>query len=107
MPTRLVSLLLVLLAVPAVSRQSTIQNQISQHVDQREQRTSQVIVAPGPDVKAARLQALQNDANELSTLSASVQVDLQKLQHGMLVKDLNENLKKMEKLSKKVRREME
>jgi hypothetical protein len=32
---------------------------------------------------------------------------LRQLQQGVLVKDLNQNLKKMEKLSKKLRREME
>ena len=107
MPTRLVSLLLFLLALPAVSEQTNIQTRIAQRVDQHEQRTSQVVVPPAPDVKAARLHALHQDASELSALSESVQSDLQQLQKGMLVKDLNENLKKMEKLSKKVRREIQ
>ncbi len=107
MPTRLVSLLLFLLAVPAVSQQTNIQSRISQRVDQREQRTSQVVVPPGPDVRAARLQILHQDASALSALSESVQSDLRQLQKGLLVKDLNENLKKLEKLSKKVRREMQ
>jgi hypothetical protein len=57
--------------------------------------------------RPARLAALHQDASELSVLSISVQSDLQKLQRGMLVKNLDENLKKMEKLSKKVRREIE
>ncbi|MFZ1142991.1 MAG: hypothetical protein ABR881_23385 [Candidatus Sulfotelmatobacter sp.] len=106
MPTRLASLLLVLLAVPSVS-QTNIQARISQRVDQHEQRTSQVVVPPSPDVKAVRLQVLHRDATELSALSESVQSDLRQLQKGLLVKDLNENLKKLEKLSKKVRREMQ
>jgi len=108
MPARLALSLLVILAVPALAQQqSSIQNRISQHVDAREQRTSQVITAPGPDLKAARTQALCQDAGQLSALSQSVQYDLRQLQKGLLVKDLNDNLKKMEKLSKKVRREMQ
>jgi hypothetical protein len=111
MSTRLGSLLLllfaVLLFVPAVSQQTSLQNQIAQRVDAREQRISQVATPPAPDTKTARLQELQQDVIALSTLSASVQSDLQQLQKGFLVKDLNENLKKMEKLSKKLRREVE
>ena len=59
------------------------------------------------DVTAARLDAVQQDANELAALSASIQSDLLKVQRGVFVKDLNDNLKKMEKLSKKLRKEME
>jgi hypothetical protein len=106
MPARLASVLFLLLAVPCVS-QTNVQARISQHIDQREQRTSQVVVPPSPDVKAARLEVLHHDATELSALSESVQSDLRQLQKGLLVKDLNENLKKLEKLSKKVRREMQ
>jgi hypothetical protein len=77
--------------------------QITQH----EQQISQSATSPAPDVRAARLAAFHHDVSELSALSSSVQSDLQKLQRGMLVKDLNQNLKKLEKLSKKVRREIE
>lgn len=107
MPARLVSLLLFVLSVPALCQQTGIEARINQRVTQREERISQVSAPPAPDVRAARLAALHHDANELATLSSSVQSDLQKLQHGMLVQDLNENLKKMEKLSKKVRHEIE
>lgn len=107
MPARLVFLLAFLLAVPALGQQANIQTRIAQRVDQREQRISQVAAAPAIDTKMARLQAVHQDANELSALSESVRSDLRKLQEGLLVKDLNNNLKKMEKLSKKLRREME
>jgi hypothetical protein len=36
-----------------------------------------------------------------------MQFDLQQLRNGILTKDLSDKLKKMEKLSKKLRREME
>ena len=107
MPARHVSLLLVILSIPAISQQSSIQTRINQSVTQREEQISQVSASPSPDVRAARLAALHHDASELSVLSISVQSDLQRLQQGMLVKDLDEKLKKMERLSKKVRREIE
>jgi hypothetical protein len=107
MPARLVSLLLVLLAVPAVSQQSSIEARISQRIQDHEQKIERVMTAPKLDARAARLQATHHDAEELSALSASVQSDLQQLRKGLLAKDLDEKLKKMEKLSKKLRRDME
>ena len=107
MPTRYASLLLLILSVPASSQHTSMQARINQSVAQREEQISQVSASPAPNVRAARFAALQHDANELSALSSSVQSDLQKLQQGMLVKDLDENLKKLEKLSKKVRHEIE
>jgi hypothetical protein len=53
-----------------------------------------------------RLQVIHEDAEHLSALSISLQSDLQQLQKGMLTKDLAENLKKIEKLSKKLRQEV-
>jgi hypothetical protein len=80
MPVRLVSLLLVLLSVPAFLP---------------------------TDAATARMQVVRHDAEELSALSVSLQSDLQQLQAGLLAKDLHENLKKIEKLSKKLRRDMQ
>ena len=108
MPSRLVSLALFLLAVPAVCQQQTnIQTRISQRVAAREDSISRVSAAPPVDQKAMRMAVFHHDVSELSALSTSVQSDLQLLQKGVLTKDLNQNLKKLEKLSKKVRREME
>ena len=55
---------------------------------------------------AARLEAIHHDAAEFSTLSASLQSELQQLQRGLLSKDLEQKLKRMEKLSKKLRQEV-
>ena len=107
MSIRVVCLLLFSLVLPAASQHTHIQQRINQSVDQHQQQISQVDSTPDADARAARLHAFYQDANELSELSASVQSDLQKLQQGLLVKDLHDNLKKMEKLSKKVRQEME
>jgi hypothetical protein len=107
MPAHLVSLFLFVLAVAAVGQQTNVQARINQHIDQHQRQISEVPAAVEPDMRAARLQAVHQDANELSALSASVESDLEKLQQGLLVKDLNGNLRKMEKLSKKLRREMQ
>jgi hypothetical protein len=77
-----------------------MQARINQSVDHHEPQLSQVTPSAAPDLRTARLQALQQDANELSSLSASVQSDLQKLQKE-LVKDVNENLKKMRNFPRK------
>jgi hypothetical protein len=108
MPARLASSLFLFLVIPAVSQQSRVQQQISQRVQAHQERISQVVNATvEPDSAAAMRQAVHHDAEALSALSASVQIDLQQLRSGMLARDLNEKLKKMEKLSKKLRREME
>jgi hypothetical protein len=95
-----------LLALPCAG-QTNLQARLSQRVDQHQMRASQVVVPLTPDDRAARLEALHHDANELSALSATVQFDLRRLQSGLLAKDLSEKLKKLEELSKKVRREMQ
>ena len=110
MSARLVSLLVVLIAVPAFSQQPCLSRRINQRIDSREQQISQIAREPSPaevDAKAVRLQAIQRDAEELSGLSASVQSDLQQLGKGLLAKDLDARLKKMEKLSKRLRQELE
>jgi hypothetical protein len=42
----------------------------------------------------------------IARLSASLQSDLHQLQQGVLSKDLAQNLKKVEKFSKKLRKEV-
>jgi len=53
-----------------------------------------------------RTQTIRNDLEQLSTLNTSLQSDIQQFQKGVLPRDFSENLKKMEKLSKKLRQEM-
>jgi hypothetical protein len=113
MPTRLVTLFLILLAAPAFGQKppassQQMQQQISQRVDQHQQAISRVDESPAPDAAAlARQQAISREAQELWTLSAAMQADLEQLRKGFLAKDLHEDLKKMEKLSKKLRRDVE
>jgi hypothetical protein len=106
MSVRLVSVVLVLLAVSVFSQQSTV----IQHTQDRVWSRGQPMrpdTPPELDPRAAILEAIHHDAADLSVLSASLQSDLEHLQKGMLAKDLGQKLKKMEKLSKKLRQEVE
>jgi hypothetical protein len=107
MPARLATLLIFLLPIPAVCQRGSVQARVNQSIAQQQQQLNQLPPPAALDVRTARIEAVQQDANELSALSASIQSDLLKLQSGVFVKDLNDNLKKMEKLSKKLRKEME
>jgi hypothetical protein len=108
MPARLACLFLFLLATAASGQQTNLQARISQREESRQQRISQIVNGTSePDAAAALRQTIHRDAEELSALSDSVKADLQQLRSGILIKDLGEKLNKMEKLSKKLRREME
>jgi hypothetical protein len=62
---------------------------------------------PMPEVSPEqRARGIEQDAHDLSELSSSIQDDLQKLQKGILTKDLHEKLKKLEKLSKRLREDV-
>jgi len=71
---------------------------------------SPTIVKPEPsrdlNSPALRLQEISQDAKDLSALTASLQSDLHQLRKGLLTKGLAPNLKRMEKLAKKLRQEV-
>jgi len=104
LPVRVVLLSLFLLTVPVWSQQSTI----SQHLPGG--NWSPTIVRPEPprdlNPEAIRLQSINHDAEELSALSSLMQSDLSQLRKGVLSKELEQNLKRMEKLAKKLRQEV-
>ena len=102
--TRIV-LLVSLLTVPALTQQAPLTPQLPG----RNWTLPPSVRPEAPretDLRAVRLQNIHEDAQHLSALSISLQSDLQQLQKGMLTKDLAENLKKIEKLSKKLRQEV-
>lgn len=96
-------LLVSLLTVPALTQQSGMQlpgHNWSLPAAIRPEPTRE------PDLRAVRLESIHQHAEELAAVSTSVQSDLQQLQKGMVSKDFSENLKKMEKLSKRLRQEV-
>jgi hypothetical protein len=63
---------------------------------------------PLPEVSPEqRARAIEQEAQDLSELSNSIQEDLQKLEKGVLSKNLHDKLKKMEKLAKHLRQNVE
>jgi hypothetical protein len=60
---------------------------------------------PSPEEMRERLRVseVQNDAKELAELCASVTTDMDSIKEGLLPKDAAERLKRMEKLSKRMR----
>jgi hypothetical protein len=58
-----------------------------------------------PQVKLDRAQ-LQREADELSLLAQSVRSDMQQVAKGVFPKELNLKLKKIEKLSKRLRSDL-
>ena len=104
MSTRVAFLSLLLFTVPVWPQQSTM----SQRLPGR--NWSPGIVKPEPprdlNPEAFRVQSMNHDAEELSALSLTMQSDLTQLRKGMLAKDLEQNLKRMEKLAKKLRQEV-
>ena len=63
---------------------------------------------PTADEMRARLarEQIQKDAKELSDLCASVPVDMDSLKQGLLPKDTLDKLRRVEKLSKRLREEL-
>jgi hypothetical protein len=59
--------------------------------------------SPAPQIDTA---AVQREAKELLELSQSVQPDIESLKRGLLSNDLTDKLKRIEKLSKRLRNEI-
>jgi len=105
MSVRVLSILAFLFSIPLFSLQSGTVQREQQMIWSRGQMMKPDS-PPELDLQAARIEAIRHDAADLSTLSASLQSDLQNLQKGLLAKDLEQKLKNLEKLSKKLRREL-
>jgi hypothetical protein len=103
MPARTLAFVLLLLCVPVLAQQPGMGARVNGRMwSDREIRPE----PPHSDHQAARLQAIHRDAQELSELQSALQEQLQLLQKGMLHKNLAENLKKTEKLARKLRQEV-
>ena len=102
MRIRQVACCLVLFALPAIAQQGGLPTRNAMWVN-RDIRPEPLRPA---DVQAARIQAIHQDAEQLAVVNAALQTDLQQLKKGLLPKTLADNLKKVEKLSKKLRQEI-
>ena len=102
MPARTLAFVLLLLCVSVLAQQPGMGARLNGRMwSDREVRPEPVHTNP-----QLRIEAIHRDAQELSQLQSALQEQLQLLQKGMLHKDLAENLKKTEKLAKKLRQEV-
>ncbi len=76
----------------------TTQGEWPQNLPPSEQSLSDIFVRPTVDMAQ-----LQHDAKELADLSASVPADINRVNRGLLPKDVIEKLRRIEKLSKRLR----
>jgi hypothetical protein len=116
MPARTLPFLLLLLTLPATTQQTSTVGQFDSAIAAAQggrfvnRNSAAREIRPEPprdfDLRAARLRSIHQDAEHLSALNAALQLELQQLQKDMLAKDLADNLKKAEKLSKKLRQEV-
>jgi hypothetical protein len=71
-----------------------------------EQHPQQLEPPIGPKPTVVTHAQLQHDADELSRLAASIPTDVTQANQGVLSKDLLKKLKKIEKISKQLQREL-
>src|SRR6266853_6804358 len=77
----------------------------SQNVNVEHPGDIEVQKHPSPEDLRARVAKvqLQKDSKELSELCSSIPADMDQVQRGLLPKDIDKKLRRMEKLSKNVR----
>jgi hypothetical protein len=102
---RTTSLLLLFLAGSVSGQQANVNPQMNQRMMAHDHSIRPEPI-PEADRQAYRQQAILRDVQQLTTLNASLDEQLRELQKGMLSKDLAENLKQVEKLSKRLRQEV-
>lgn len=110
MLNRLAPLLCFFLAVPLLCQQTNMQQRVQQRMGKKadwHQQMFDAAVASDKGTPVSRGEIASRDAQQLSAMTASLQEDLQQLQKGVLPKDMHNKLKSIEKLSKKLRQEIE
>jgi hypothetical protein len=80
----------------------------SQNVNTEHPGDIEVQKHPSPEDLRARVTKvqLQKDSKELSELGSSIPADMNQVQRGLLPKDIDKKLRRLEKLSKNVREEL-
>jgi hypothetical protein len=74
--------------------------------DKAQQRADQTIEPPQPPAQKLNLGDVNKQADELLALAQQVHADTMQATQVLLAKDLKEKLKRMEKLSKRLREEL-
>jgi signal transduction histidine kinase len=77
------------------------------HSDPHDKDPIEAVPSAVPASRPVNLEKVQHEADELSSLARTVSDDVRQVSGGMLPKDLNEKLKRIEKLSKQLRSELQ
>jgi len=96
---------LVFLLTCALAQQTKQVPKGIREADKASQRSESSIPPPQNSFRR-NPQQLQQDAAELAKLADSIPPQVEQVRRGLLPRDLNERLKKIEKLSKRLRNEL-
>jgi hypothetical protein len=98
--------LLLSIVAPAIMGPNN-QHPVPPGIREADKQTNAPLEAPLPPRAKPRDPAqLQSEAAELAQLSAGIPAQIQRVNQGQLPKDLNDQLKRIEKLSKHLRSEV-
>ncbi len=100
------ALVVFLLGMPSLGAQSHPIPPGVRQADQTEAQTQQNIPPPTNARAAIDPEKLQREADELAALSASLPPDINQTAKGVLPKDLVDKLKRIEKLAKQLRSQL-
>lgn len=100
---RLIILLVILLSASTVLAQGRPIPPGVRQADQAEAQSQKDIPPPTNQKTSIDPSKLKHDADELAALAQSIPPDVDKTIKGVLPSDLNEKLKRIEKLSKQLR----
>lgn len=102
-----VLLLTILLIAPILQAQVRPIPKGVREADKAEAQTEKNIPPPAPQRMSIDLEKLARQAAELSTIAQTIPPDVANVKNGLLPKDMILRLKQIEKLSKRLRRELD
>ncbi len=106
MKTRTLVLLFVM-SLAAFAQPQIGQSPIDREYERRERQSEGIANQPLPVQRPKLdLQKIKSEANELAKLAQTVPSEINQVGYGAVSKDLSENLKKIEKLSKQLRHDL-
>ena len=99
-------LLFVLFGAPAALAQSRPRPPGLQQADQAEQQAEKSLPPPGSPQASLDLARVRQDADELARIAQTIPLDAASMQKGLLPQDMVEKLKRIEKLAKHLRSQL-
>lgn len=99
-------LLFVLLGAPPALAQSRPRPPGLQQADQAEQQAEKSLPPPASPPARLDLTKLRQDADELARIAQTIPLDAASMQKGLLPQDMVEKLKRIEKLAKHLRSQL-